>query len=164
MTSPTLASLSYKPFAHPLWISHMYLLIYVYFVFYHLHGTQSLFESDHKNDWSHANCQTQTQVLIINVIYCCFKSQTNPSLPSLVPSMVIWSQFAIIVKKKKKKDLQRKCCQSWLLFCIPPTHLFLSLQWLTFNLINIAWAHWLEQREREKKQKHLFEHLSDLPC
>lgn len=46
----------------------MYILIYVHPVFYHHYEKQTLFESGHKTDWSHVNCQTQTQVLIINAV------------------------------------------------------------------------------------------------
>lgn len=51
----------YKSFGKALWISHMYILIYVHSVFYHHAEMQSWIESGHKTDWSHVNCQTQTQ-------------------------------------------------------------------------------------------------------
>ena len=103
----------YKPFGNPLWIPHMYILIYVHSVLYHHYETQSLFESGHKTNWSQVNCQTQTQVLIINaVIHTAALNHRQicpppppPSL-SLVPSKVIWSQFVI------KKGQQRKHCRS----------------------------------------------------
>lgn len=51
----------YKSLGKALWISHMYILIYVHSVFDHHAEMQSWIESGHKTDWSHVNCQTQTQ-------------------------------------------------------------------------------------------------------
>ena len=119
-----------------------------------------------KTHWSHINCLTQMRVLIINagLQTAALNHRHIYPTPSSVPSTVIWSQ---IVMKKKEKTSRRSAfsASDRLLFCVclfPP---FLSSQWLIFNLINIAWAHWPEQRRTGgKKTPHLSEHLSDPSC
>lgn len=81
-----------------------------------------------KPDWSHVNCQTRDASSDHKccATYCCFKSQTNLSLPSLVPSKVIWPQFVI-------KETSRKRAASAgdrLLFCV--------LHFFTFSLVAVT--------------------------
>lgn len=108
--SPTPTSpLAYIPFVEPLWISHMYILIYVHSVIHHLYETQARFESGHKTDWSHVNCQTQMQVLDHKcyIRYCCFKSQAN--LPPAFLSGAFHSDLVSICNKREQQRELSQC-------------------------------------------------------
>lgn len=75
----------------------MHILIYIHSVFNDHYEILFPFESGRKTAWSQVNCQTQTQVLIINAILhtAALNHGANLPLPSLVLFKVIWSQFVI---------------------------------------------------------------------
>lgn len=95
----------------------MYILTDAHSVIYHPYEMQARFESGRKTDWSHANCQTQTQVLIINATLdpaALNHGQIYPPPTSRVPSTVIWSQFVI---KENSREGSASPCDRLLFLC-----------------------------------------------
>lgn len=108
--------LTYKPFVKTLWISYMYSLTHRHSVHWHQYKMQALFESGSKTDWSHANCQTQMQVLIINATLgpaALNHGQMYPPPTSRVLSTAIWSQF--VIKENSRKNSASACDRLFLL-------------------------------------------------
>lgn len=117
---------------------------------YYLYKARSLFDSSHKTDWSHVNCKTQRQVVVINAVWHTAALNHRQIYPSPLWFLPQWFDLNLSWKKRKTSGENIASANfSFAFFSFFFTFPSPS-QWLTFNLINIAWAHWPEQSGRKK--------------